>query len=47
MGLRELFDEPTHPPAPARDDAWVVRSWREAWPDEDLTGIAEELGIEG
>jgi len=34
-------------PLPAEMDDWVVRSWRAAWPDEDLTGIAEELGIEG
>jgi adenosylhomocysteinase len=33
-------------PLPAEMDAWVVRSWRTAWPDEDLTGIAEELGID-
>jgi len=32
-------------PLPAEMDAWVVGSWRAAWPDEDLTGIAEELGI--
>jgi hypothetical protein len=33
-------------PLPAELDAWFIRSWRAAWPDEDLTGIAEELGIE-
>jgi hypothetical protein len=27
-------------------DEWVVRSWRSAWPEEDLTGIAGELGLE-
>jgi len=32
-------------PLPPEMDAWVIQSWRAAWPDEDLTGIAEELGI--
>ena len=33
-------------PLPAAMDDWVVRSWRAAWPEADLTGIAEELGLE-
>jgi adenosylhomocysteinase len=33
-------------PLPAEMDEWVVRSWRSAWPEEDLTGIAGELGLE-
>jgi len=32
-------------PLPQAMDAWVVRTWRAAWPEEDLTGIAEELGL--
>jgi adenosylhomocysteinase len=30
---------------PAEIDEWVLRTWRNAWPDEDLGGLAEELGI--
>ncbi|HMK09723.1 MAG TPA: NAD(P)-dependent oxidoreductase [Anaerolineales bacterium] len=33
-------------PLPSEMDDWVVRSWRAAWPEEDLTGIAAELEIE-
>jgi adenosylhomocysteinase len=33
-------------PLPREMDAWVIGSWRAAWPDEDLTGIAEDLGLE-
>lgn len=32
-------------PLPEAMDRWLVREWRRAWPDEDLTGIAEELGM--
>jgi adenosylhomocysteinase len=34
-------------PLPEVMDEWVVRSWRSAWPEEDLTGIAAELGLLG
>jgi adenosylhomocysteinase len=33
-------------PLPAEMDAWLLREWRKAWPDEDLDGIGEELGLE-
>lgn len=32
-------------PLPEAVDDWVVRTWRSAWPNEDLTGIAAELGL--
>jgi adenosylhomocysteinase len=34
-------------PLPAAMDEGLLRAWRAAWPDEDLTGIAEELGLPG
>lgn len=52
LALEALTREPErwspgiHPLPSAMDD-WVIRSWRAAWPGEDLTGIGEELGIEG
>jgi hypothetical protein len=32
-------------PLPAEMDNWLLREWRKAWPDEDLEGIGEELGL--
>lgn len=33
-------------PLPAEMDRWILSEWRRAWPDENLEGIAEELGLE-
>jgi adenosylhomocysteinase len=51
LALEALLVEPERwppgvHPLPAEMDAWVVQSWRTAYPEEDLTGIAEELRIE-
>lgn len=32
-------------PLPEKMDAWLLRTWREHWPDEDLTGIGTELDL--
>lgn len=32
-------------PLPAAMDRWLLTEWRKAWPDEDLDGIGEELGL--
>jgi adenosylhomocysteinase len=32
-------------PLPSEMDAWLLQTWRASWPDEDLTGIGEELGL--
>ena len=37
-----LSDRDIHP-LPEQMDAWLLREWRAAWPDEDLTGIEKEL----
>ncbi len=45
-----LTDPEAHPPGihplPAAMDRWVLTTWRQAWPDEDLTGIGADLGLE-
>jgi adenosylhomocysteinase len=41
----EAFPSGIHP-LPREMDDWVIRTWRKAWPDEDLTGIAQALGVE-
>lgn len=33
-------------PLPEAMDRWILETWRAHWPDEDLTGIGEELGLE-
>ncbi|KAA3642327.1 MAG: hypothetical protein DWQ07_25170 [Chloroflexi bacterium] len=33
-------------PLPEEMDNWLVNTWRQHWPDEDLTAIAQELGLE-
>lgn len=33
-------------PLPESMDCWLVTEWRRHWPDEDLTGIGDELGLE-
>lgn len=33
-------------PLPVEMDRWLVTEWHKAWPDEDLSGIGEELGLE-
>ena len=38
----EAFPIGIHP-LPEEMDDWLLREWRAAWPDEDLTGIEEEL----
>jgi adenosylhomocysteinase len=38
------FEPGIHPLPPAMD-AWILETWRAAWPDEDLRGIGEELGL--
>ena len=52
LALETLLREPERwppgiHPLPEEMDSWVIRSWRAAWPAEDLTGIAEELGLGG
>lgn len=32
-------------PFPVEMDQWIIQSWRKYWPDEDLSGIAEEIGL--
>lgn len=32
-------------PLPAAMDRWVIDQWRQTWPNENLHGIAEELGL--
>ena len=51
LALEALVRQPERwPPGvhalPVEMDAWVVHAWRAAWPNEDLTGIGEELGLE-
>ncbi|QYK51542.1 MAG: hypothetical protein KF701_03395 [Anaerolineales bacterium] len=31
---------------PPEMDRWIIAQWRRAWPEENLEGIAEELGLE-
>lgn len=49
LALEALLKDPDLPtgvrPLPEAMDDWVVRTWRSAWPNEDLTGIAAELGL--
>jgi adenosylhomocysteinase len=50
LALEALLADPTrYPPGihplPTAMDAWVLESWRRAWPQEDLTGIGDELGL--
>lgn len=49
LALEALLMDPDQPAGihllPKAMDDWVIRSWRSAWPDEDLSGIAEELGL--
>jgi adenosylhomocysteinase len=50
LALEALVREPDrYPqgihPLPPDMDAWVVRTWRQAWPGEDLLGIAADLGL--
>jgi adenosylhomocysteinase len=33
-------------PLPEEMDTWLLKSWRAAWPHENLTGIGDELGLE-
>lgn len=33
-------------PLPPEMDEWIIQTWRAEWPNEDLTGIADELGLE-
>jgi adenosylhomocysteinase len=40
----EAYEAGVHP-LPVAMDQWLLREWRQAWPDEDLTGIGEELGL--
>jgi hypothetical protein len=32
-------------PLPADLDRWLLTEWRQAWPNEDLDGIGQELGL--
>lgn len=32
-------------PLPEAMDNWILNTWRGQWPDEDLTGIGDELGL--
>ncbi|MEK6223136.1 MAG: hypothetical protein N2D54_12900 [Chloroflexota bacterium] len=32
-------------PLPIEMDDWLLKNWRTAWPDENLTGIGPELGL--
>lgn len=32
-------------PLPVAMDRWILTEWRKAWPEEDLTGIGEELEL--
>lgn len=34
-------------PLPEAMDRWLVSEWRRHWPDEDLSGIGDELDLEG
>jgi adenosylhomocysteinase len=40
----EAYGPGVHP-LPAEMDDWLVTEWRRHWPEEDLTGIGEELGL--
>ncbi|MGH2626557.1 MAG: NAD(P)-dependent oxidoreductase, partial [Anaerolineales bacterium] len=40
----QAFPAGIHPLPPEMDE-WLVRTWRAEWPNEDLTGIADELGL--
>jgi adenosylhomocysteinase len=50
LALEELVQNPgkysngLHP-LPRRIDVWVLRKWISYWPEEDLSGIAEEIGL--
>lgn len=32
-------------PLPPEMDQWIIESWHQYWPDEDLRGIAQDLGL--
>jgi adenosylhomocysteinase len=36
---------PTVRPLPRAMDDWVLRTWRAAWPNEDLRGMGGQLGL--
>lgn len=38
--------EPGIHPLPAEMDEWLIQTWRSYWPDEDLRGIAAQLGLQ-
>lgn len=42
--LRRTLPRGIHP-LPTHMDEWLLTEWRRHWPDEDLSGIAEELGV--
>jgi adenosylhomocysteinase len=51
LAIEELFKHPErYPPGihplPEEIDRWLLESWHALWPDEDLTGVEAELGIE-
>jgi adenosylhomocysteinase len=41
----EQYPNGVHP-LPVEMDEWLLKTWRRRWPDEDLTGIGEELGLQ-
>ncbi|MDH5605550.1 MAG: hypothetical protein OEY93_01570 [Anaerolineae bacterium] len=42
--LKGDYKSGVHPLPPEMDD-WLLENWRAQWPQEDLTGIGEELGL--
>jgi adenosylhomocysteinase len=49
LALEVALSQPLSPgvhPLPAALDRWVLQTWRAAWPEEDLTGIGRELGLQ-
>ncbi len=51
LALEALMPDPgSHPvgvhPLPAAMDRWALQAWRTAWPEEDLSGIGETLGLD-
>jgi adenosylhomocysteinase len=50
MALEELvqhledYSEGVHP-LPSGVDDWILRTWRNAWPDHNLDGVRQELGL--
>lgn len=44
LSTPEAYPPGIHP-LPEEMDEWLIREWRAAWPEEDLTGIEEELGL--